>query len=124
MASQGLCDEGTRGQGFIASVHSVCDEAALTEHVFRAYAPRYDRDSGSAPRDERPAVLAAMGEVARERFVPAGRSPLAYADCLVALKPGRDLNSPMALGRLLSEAAPRAGEKALVIGAATGYAAP
>ena len=70
-----------------------------------------------------PAVLAAIGEVARERFVPRDKRPLAYADALVPLKPGRDLNSPMALGRLLTEAAPRKGERVLVIGAATGYAA-
>jgi protein-L-isoaspartate(D-aspartate) O-methyltransferase len=70
-----------------------------------------------------PRVLAAMGEVARERFVPSARLPLAYADALVPLKPGRDLNSPMAVGRLLTEAAPREGERTLVVGAATGYAA-
>jgi protein-L-isoaspartate(D-aspartate) O-methyltransferase len=70
-----------------------------------------------------PRVLAAMGEVPRERFVPVERLPLAYADALVPLKPGRDLNSPMALGRLLTEAAPRTGERALAIGVATGYAA-
>ena len=70
-----------------------------------------------------PAVLAAIGEVARERFVPAERVALAYADLVVPLKDGRDLNSPMALGRLLTELAPQQGERALVIGAATGYAA-
>ena len=70
-----------------------------------------------------PRVLAAMGEVPRERFVPESRIPLAYADALVPLKPGRDFNSPMALGRLLTEATPRPGERALVVGAATGYAA-
>ena len=70
-----------------------------------------------------PRVLAAMGEVPRERFVPAARASLAYADALAPLKPGRDFNSPMALGRLLTEAAPRPGERALVVGAATGYAA-
>jgi protein-L-isoaspartate(D-aspartate) O-methyltransferase len=64
-----------------------------------------------------------MGEVPRERFVPAERVSLAYADALVPLKPGRDFNSPMALGRLLTEAAPRPGERALVVAAATGYAA-
>jgi protein-L-isoaspartate(D-aspartate) O-methyltransferase len=68
-------------------------------------------------------VLAAMGEVPRERFVPADRLPLAYADALVPLTPGRDFNSPMALGRLLTEASPRRGERALVVAAATGYAA-
>jgi protein-L-isoaspartate(D-aspartate) O-methyltransferase len=70
-----------------------------------------------------PRVLAAMGEVPRERFVPAGRAALAYADAVVPLKAGRDLNSPMALGRLLTEAGPAPADKALVVGAATGYAA-
>src|SRR3569623_1221391 len=89
------------------------------EHMRRAMVASQLRTTGTtAPR-----VLAAMGEVPRERFVPRDRSPLAYADALVPLKPGRDLNPPMALGRLLTQAAPRAGEKALLIGAATGYAA-
>ncbi|HYE26675.1 MAG TPA: protein-L-isoaspartate O-methyltransferase [Allosphingosinicella sp.] len=70
-----------------------------------------------------PRVLAAMGEVPRERFMPAERVSLAYADALVPLKPGRDFNSPMALGRLLTEAAPGRGERALAVGVATGYAA-
>jgi protein-L-isoaspartate(D-aspartate) O-methyltransferase len=70
-----------------------------------------------------PRVLAAMGEVPRERFVPGGCRALAYADALVPLRPGRDLNPPMALGRLLTEARPRPGERALVVAAATGYAA-
>ena len=70
-----------------------------------------------------PRVLAAMGAVAREDFVPRDRLPLAYADALVPLKPGRDLNPPMVLGKLLTQATPRAGERALLVGAATGYAA-
>ena len=70
-----------------------------------------------------PRVVAAMGAVPRERFVPQDRVPLAYADALVPLGHGRELNSPMALGRLLSEAALQGHEHALVIGAATGYAA-
>jgi protein-L-isoaspartate(D-aspartate) O-methyltransferase len=64
-----------------------------------------------------------MGEVKRELFVPEGRLALAYADAPVPLGPGRGLNSPMALGRLLTEAAPQPGDKALVVGAATGYSA-
>lgn len=70
-----------------------------------------------------PGVLAAMGAVPRERFVPPSLSAMAYADALVPLGNDRHLNTPMSLGRLLTEAAPRKGERALVIGAATGYAA-
>jgi len=70
-----------------------------------------------------PRVIAAMGEVARERFVPAERAALAYADATVPLADGRALNPPMALGRLLTEAHLQGHERALVIGAGTGYAA-
>jgi protein-L-isoaspartate(D-aspartate) O-methyltransferase len=95
----------------------------MTEHNFdqmrRAMIASQLRTTGT--NDAR--VLAAMGEVPRERFVPAARASLAYADALVPLKPGRDFNSPMALGRLLTEAAPRPGERVLVVAAATGYAA-
>jgi protein-L-isoaspartate(D-aspartate) O-methyltransferase len=70
-----------------------------------------------------PRVVAAMGAVPRERFVPRERAPTAYADALVPLGGGRELNTPMALGKLLTEAAPVEGERAMVIGAATGYSA-
>ena len=95
----------------------------MTEHNFdhmrRAMIANLLRTTGTND----PRVLAAFGEVPRERFVPQGRLPLAYADALVPLKPGRDMNNPLALGRLLTEAAVRPGERALVVGAATGYAA-
>jgi protein-L-isoaspartate(D-aspartate) O-methyltransferase len=70
-----------------------------------------------------PRVVAAMGIVARERFVPRERCALAYADALVPLGHGRALNPPMALGRLLTEARLSGSEHVLVIGAATGYSA-
>ena len=70
-----------------------------------------------------PRVVAAMGAVPRERFVPEDRRALAYAEDLIALGHGRRMNSPMALGRMLTEAHLRGNERALVIGAATGYAA-
>jgi protein-L-isoaspartate(D-aspartate) O-methyltransferase len=70
-----------------------------------------------------PRVIAAMGEIARERFLPADRSAVAYADMMVPLAGGRALNPPMALGRLLTEAQLEGHERALVIGAGTGYAA-
>jgi protein-L-isoaspartate(D-aspartate) O-methyltransferase len=89
------------------------------EHMRRAMIASQLRTTGTND----PRVLAAMGEVPRERFVPEGRVAVAYADALVPLGPGRELNNPMALGRLLTEAAPREGDRAMVIGAATGYAA-
>lgn len=95
----------------------------MTEHNFeqmrRAMVASQLRTTGIND----PRVLAAMGEVQRERFVPADRVPMAYADALVPLGNGRELNSPMSTGRILTEAAPQEGERALLIGAATGYTA-
>ncbi|RIX29333.1 protein-L-isoaspartate O-methyltransferase family protein [Sphingomonas edaphi] len=68
-------------------------------------------------------VLAAMGRVERERFVPESARALAYFDRPVRLGDGRAMMPPAALGRLLSELAPQAGERALVVGSGTGYAA-
>lgn len=89
------------------------------EHMRRAMVASTLRTTGVND----PRVLAAIGAVPRERFVPEGRAPAAYADVLVPLGGGRELNSPMSLGRMLNEASPQEGERALVIGAATGYAA-
>lgn len=89
------------------------------EHMRRAMIASQLRTTGTND----PRVLAAMGEVPRERFVPERRIAAAYADALLPLKPGRELNSPMALGRLLTQAAPSPDDRAMVIGAATGYAA-
>src|SRR6059058_993170 len=91
----------------------------MTEHVFepmrRAMVASQLRTTGVND----PRVVEAMGEVPRERFVPQERLALAYADALVPVGPGRALNPPMALGRLLTEARLRGHERALVIGAPT-----
>ncbi len=68
-------------------------------------------------------VLAAMGKIERERFVPESARALAYFDRSVRIGQGRYLMPPAALGRLLTEVQPRAGESALVVGSATGYSA-
>jgi len=68
-------------------------------------------------------VLAAMASVERERFVPESARALAYFDRPLRLSDGRAMMPPAAIGRLLSELAPRAGERALVVGSGTGYAA-
>lgn len=68
-------------------------------------------------------LVAAMARVARERFVPEAARDLAYRDTAIPLGRGRALNPPMATGRLLTEAYLRAGDRVLLIGAATGYTA-
>jgi protein-L-isoaspartate(D-aspartate) O-methyltransferase len=68
-------------------------------------------------------VVAAMAEVPRERFLPGVPAELAYRDSLVPLGRGREANSPMATGKLLTEAYLRRTDRVLLIGAAAGYAA-
>jgi protein-L-isoaspartate(D-aspartate) O-methyltransferase len=75
----------------------------------------------SAVSDTR--VVDAMRAVPREAFMPADRAELAYIDTPVPVGEGRAINPPLVTGRLLTALAPRAGERVLVVGAATGYAA-
>jgi protein-L-isoaspartate(D-aspartate) O-methyltransferase len=69
------------------------------------------------------AVLAAMAGVPREDFVPGDLRSSAYADRIITLGDGRAMMPPAAIGRLLSELAPTAGERALVVAAGSGYSA-
>lgn len=89
------------------------------EHMRRAMIASQLRTTGVND----PGVLAAIGAVPRERFVPDHLVSGAYTDLLVPIGHGRQLNSPMALGRLLTEAHLKGDERALVIGCATGYSA-
>lgn len=70
-----------------------------------------------------PRILAAMRRLPRERFVPGPRAALAYSDEDVPLGGGRVLLAPMAIARLVQLAAPREGERVLVVGAGSGYGA-
>ena len=68
-----------------------------------------------------PAVLAAMGTIERERFLPSHTRPLAYVDRAVSIGEGRFLSAPPVLGQLLTQMGPLPGQRTLVIGAGTGY---
>lgn len=70
-----------------------------------------------------PVIIEAILAEPRELYLPEARRSAAYIDRAVPLGDGRALNPPLATARLLVEAAPRAGERVLLIGAATGYAA-
>src|SRR5687768_4759294 len=69
------------------------------------------------------AVLEAMNAVPREQFVPEEVRPLAYADRSLAIGDGRFLAAPAVLAKLLTQMAPQKGQRALVVGAGTGYSA-
>jgi protein-L-isoaspartate(D-aspartate) O-methyltransferase len=69
------------------------------------------------------AVLQAMGSIEREKFLPRETRPLAYVDRGVAIAAGRFMSAPAVLGQLLTQMMPEVGQRALVIGAGTGYSA-
>ncbi len=70
-----------------------------------------------------PAIIQAVLTVPRETFVPTDRRDAAYIDRAVPLGDGRALNPPLATARLIAAVSPQKGDKVLLIGAATGYAA-
>ena len=69
------------------------------------------------------AVLAAMGSVPREAFVPVEMRALAYADRSLIVDGDAPMMPPAELGVLLTALDPRPGERALVIGAGGAYSA-
>ena len=70
-----------------------------------------------------PWVLAAMMRLPREDFVPAGMRDAAYIDRAIPLANGRALAAPVVQGRILTEAAPRRDDVALLVGDGEGYLA-
>jgi protein-L-isoaspartate(D-aspartate) O-methyltransferase len=69
--------------------------------------------------DER--ILAAMGQVERERFVPTAKRSIAYAEAAVEVVARRYLMDPRNFALMLEAAEIAAGDKILDIGCTTGY---
>lgn len=73
------------------------------------------------------ALLAAMGALPRERFVPEAKRDFAYLDASLEVLPSRDgaaprfLLPPVVLARLIQLAEVEPGDAVLDIGSATGY---
>lgn len=70
-----------------------------------------------------PDVIAALGTVAREAFVPEALRPVAYIDEDLTVAPGRYLLEPMVVGRLLQAAEIKKQDRALDFATGTGYGA-
>ena len=66
-------------------------------------------------------VLARMGTVAREDFLPAEQRAAAYSDRAVRLGDGKFLAAPLFHGKMLAEAQPRPADRVLVVDAGSGY---
>ena len=77
------------------------------------------------------AIIEALMQVPRERFVPASQADLAYLDCDLAVSEakagqagtsGRRLLKPMVLAKMIQAAEITAADHVLEVGCATGYA--
>jgi len=68
-------------------------------------------------------LLAVIGELPRERFLPDGMRSVAYADDDVPVGNGRFLMEPMVLARLIQTLQPRPDDRALVVASGRGYGA-
>ena len=69
------------------------------------------------------ALLAAVSDLPRERFLPDGLRSVAYADDDVPLGNGRFLMEPMVLARLIQALQPQPEDKVLVVASGRGYGA-
>ncbi len=89
-----------------------------------AEARRFMVDGQLRPnRVEDPRIVAAMRDLPRERFVPAAMASRAHADADVPLPGGRSMMKPLVIARLVQLSGLRRGERALVLGAGTGFGA-
>ncbi len=70
-----------------------------------------------------PRVLAAMGEVPREQFMPEGVRGEAYADGPVPIGYGQTISQPYIVAFMTENLAPRPGDRVLEIGTGSGYQA-
>lgn len=71
--------------------------------------------------DER--LVEAMGAIPREKFVPERLAGIAYVDEDIALGGGKYLMEPMVFARLVQGLALKPGDRALIVGDFSGYAA-
>jgi len=76
---------------------------------------------GRGVRD--PQVLAAMREVPREAFVPAGLEEFAYEDSPLPIEAGQTISQPFIVAEMIESLVLRGGERVLEIGTGSGYAA-
>jgi protein-L-isoaspartate(D-aspartate) O-methyltransferase len=76
---------------------------------------------GRGIRDER--VLAAMGRVPRERYVPEALAEHAYSDGALPLTEGQTISQPYVVAAMTEAAEVGPGDRVLEIGTGSGYAA-
>jgi len=72
---------------------------------------------------EDPLLLAAMGAVPREAFVPEHLQEFSYEDSALPIEAGQTISQPYIVARMIELAEIKPGDKVLEVGAGSGYAA-
>ena len=70
-----------------------------------------------------PAVLAAMGEVPREAFVPPDLEEFAYEDSPLPIEAGQTISQPYIVALMIAAIEPKPEDRVLEVGTGSGYAA-
>src|SRR4249919_4049863 len=70
-----------------------------------------------------PLLLAAMGNVPRETFVPEHLQEFSYEDSALPIEAGQTISQPYIVARMIELAEIKPGDKVLEVGAGSGYAA-
>lgn len=68
-----------------------------------------------------PAVLEAMREVPREKFIAEEYRRHSYADSALPIEEGQTISQPYVVARMLEALAPSPGDRALEVGSGSGY---
>lgn len=89
----------------------IAEREAMVEHQLRA----------RGIRDER--VLAAMGRVPREDFIPVELRSRAYDDAALPIGEGQTISQPYMVARICEELGLHGGERVLDVGTGSGYQA-
>lgn len=99
------------------------DPAAGTDVTQRALRAAMVRDQLARRGIADPRILAAMGQVPRERFVPEHLHAYAYDDRALRIEAGQTISQPYIVALMLDAAAIGPDDHVLEVGAGSGYAA-
>jgi len=95
----------------------------VTSEGQREAADRLVRTIEASTEIHDPRILEAFRRVPRERFVPEELADFAYEDRALPIGEGQTISQPSMIALMLSALAPRATDRALEVGAGSGYAA-
>jgi len=95
--------------------------ADVDESFVKARRSMVERLRSQGIRDER--VLAAMGQIQRQRFVPADHQDQAYADTPLQIGHGQTISSPYIVALMTELVQPSPKKRALDVGTGSGYQA-